>query len=221
MNGYSYTALGDSITNGFAAYACNGFAFNLCKFLKCKYAFKCCKNLGIPGLTSRGLLQNLNSSSEMRHAVKNSSIITISIGGNNIRKCTSDNYNHINKNIADKELFKFKQDWITILECIRNDIGSSAKIYVMTLFNPYSYNDCNYELADFYIQQLNNIISDPYLLSSYGYSVVDVYSYFKMNNSEYWTFFNYPFNSIARSPHPTEEGHYQITKAFINSIQNS
>lgn len=219
MDTLRYTALGDSISGGLTCLICDGFPYRLSRYLNNKCCSTKFNNFAKPRLTSHGLLNQLKKSKEIRHAVKHSDLITITIGGNNLLKCCSSNYCKINKKIADTEVQQFKEDWLCILDCIRNDIGSEAKICVMTLYNPYCCTDTNYDTAEHYIHLINRAISFPPLLRDYNYSAADVSDAFRNGNGDKWTFFNYPFSDWFRDPHPNYEGHRQITKTFIQCIE--
>jgi lysophospholipase L1-like esterase len=206
-----YTALGDSISGGFGARITCGFAYRFCDYLTCKYCSVKCRNLACPGLTSCGLLQQLRKDPEVRCCVKAADVITISIGGDNLLKCTCDNYRTICRKSAEKWVGRFREDWPRILDCIRRGLCSQAQLYVMTLYNPYHHCDCNYELADYYIRQINSIIADPILVQTYNYVVVDVYTCFESNRCKDWTFFS---DCLLRDPHPNCEGQRQIYCMF-------
>lgn len=214
MRGCLYTALGDSITNGFMAYMSTGFSFRLNHYLKRQYGSSNFYNFGVPGLKSDGLLRQLNGQKNVRHFVKCSDLITISIGGNNLLKCTHDNYCRIDKIKAEKGADNFIKDWPAILYSLRDELASDADIFVMTLYNPYSIKDKNYAVADHYIQLVNNCICDEALKKKYEYCSVDVYSSFKNLCASKLTY----FNLAIRDPHPNYEGHHVIAKDFIRCI---
>jgi hypothetical protein len=156
-------------------------------------------------------------------AVEKADFITITIGSNNLLKCASNNYFKINEEKAEEEVCTFKEDWLDILESLRTELNCHADIYVFTIYNPYHPKDCNYELADHYIRLINRAITFPPIVMDYDYKIVDIYSAFKDCDTNYLTFFNYPFNFIIRDPHPNYEGHYKMTKELIkcmNSYQN-
>jgi hypothetical protein len=206
-----YLALGDCLTKGPLALFLDGFAYRFCRFLSCTHRCVNCRNLGRFGLKSWGLLRQLKCDREVKYAVKEADIITISIGGNNILRSASNNYTCINKRIAHEGIEYFREDWPKILYNIRNTLCSEAEVYVMNLYNPYCPNDPNYEIADYFICELNSIIEDRRLINIYSYNVVDVYCKFERNKDKEWTFFQ---NIFFRDPHPNWEGNQQIFLAF-------
>jgi lysophospholipase L1-like esterase len=207
---YYYAALGDSITSGIGPLIFNGFVYRIYDFLRTKFCNVAFVNLGKPGLTSSGLLEQLCKDCEVRTAVKKANMITISIGGNNLLKSAFKNYECINKKNASAGVEQFERDWIRILQCIRNSIGSKAKLYVMTIYNPYNKEHQNYKIADHYVECINSIIHNPNLIENYGYIVVDIYDYFEDHPECDWTFFNF----FIRDPHPNYEGNKKIASLF-------
>lgn len=208
---FIYTALGDSITEGFGAFFLNGFAYRLSNCIRKIYPDAQFINYGIPGLDSQGLLQQLRKSRQAMRVVKRADMITITIGGNNLLDSARDNYYKIDNKKASIGAEKFRRDWPKILYELRYDIGSAAEIYVMTVYNPYKKKDSNYESANYYVCALNSIIKDPMLKAEYNYQEVDVYKLFKENDSKEWNFF---YNRLFRNPHPNIEGNRAIARVF-------
>lgn len=220
MNKLYYTALGDSLTNSISSTLCYGFAYRLCRYLKDKHYNVHFKNTAQPGLTSSGLMNQLEFNDALRSAIEEADLITITLGSNNLLRCTSNNYCRINEKTANEAVSKFKEDWLDILYCIRTELNCEADIYVLNIYNPYSIKDSNYELADHYIKLVNRAIAFPPLVKDYDYSVVDIYNCFKNADTNYLTFFDYPFSYIIRDPHPNYEGHYKMTKELIKCINS-
>lgn len=210
-----YTALGDSISYGLGAPNRYGYVYMFRDFLKSRCSNIKLKNISSPGITSSGLLLKLILSSRARFAVKNAGLITISIGGNNLLKGASRNYTIINPAIVQEGITRFANDWPMILNCIRSDIKSSAPILAMTLYNPYRYHDPLYPTADYFITQINSIIKNTTLQSTYEYYVVDVHEYFESNTSKDWD----RFYEARRNPHPNFEGHRQIFLLHKNILE--
>ena len=81
-----YTALGDSIAFGLSAEQRKGYVPLFYNYLKTteKFSKVALNNLSMPGDKSNDLLEKLKNDAITREAVKNSNIVTISIGGNNL-----------------------------------------------------------------------------------------------------------------------------------------
>lgn len=202
----TYTALGDSIAFGSGATNRYGYVYRFNDYLRKRVGRVKLKNLSFLGRTSSGLLKQLQTNIETWYAVKYAKIITISIGGNNLLKSAWGNYVMIDESIAQAGVEKFCADWPKILQVIRKQIGSRAKIYMMTLYNPFREDDPNYKVANTLISRINDCIADPGLIETYKYSVVDVYCLFESNPAKDWT----KFTQTLRNPHPNDMGHYQI-----------
>lgn len=207
---FVYTALGDSITFGLSATFNYGYTNYFRDFLKSRYYYTKLVNFGKLGSTSSDLLVQLKCSPKIRYSLKKSNIVTIDIGGNNLLKNTVQQYAIIDSQLAQAGVNQFKNDWPQILYYIREIIGCKAQIYVMTLYNPYCYNEFQYQAADYYINEINSCIEDDTLLEDYNYTVIDVYNHFKRNSNKNWIC----FNNFSRNPHPSDEGHKQI--AFLH-----
>lgn len=202
----AYAALGDSIAFGMGASQYNGYVYQFHRFLWSKYQNIRLIMLARPGFTSSNLLWQLLYNTNARYIVQNASLITISIGGNNLLKSACRNYTVIYPNLAEAGIRCFAADWPEILNMIRNVLGSNAIIYVMTLYNPYKADDPLYSIVNSSVQKLNSVISDCELKEKYRYDVIDVYSHFKKNELKNWT----GFSAYKRNPHPNNEGHAQI-----------
>jgi hypothetical protein len=75
-------------------------------------------------------------------AINNASIITISIGGNNLMQAAKDsssysgyNFNYINDSVAQVGVKDFNDQWMPIINKIKA-LNSAAKIIVTTVYNP-------------------------------------------------------------------------------------
>jgi lysophospholipase L1-like esterase len=203
---FTYCALGDSIAYGLGTPNRYGYVYQYRDYLRLKYPNIKLINCSRTGITSSGLLSQLMYSSKVRYSIKSAQIITISIGGNNLLRSGSQNYSILNPDIAQAGIKKFERDWPLILSHIRSNIGSNATILVMTLYNPYKYDDLQYPAANYFIQQINYIIKNPSLEQTFGYFTVDTYEHFEKNIDKNWTHFTKP----RRNPHPNAEGHRQI-----------
>lgn len=212
---FLYTALGDELSNSFITFLLQGYAYRVNRHLKLKYSHVIFNNLARPKFTTTDLLMQLRNNNEIRQSIKRSNIITISIGANNLMPAVIEDYSEIYGVLARKGVEQFKEDWPLILHFIRNCIGSKAKIYIMTIYNPYEFCEPNYSIADYYINGINSIIKDKFWMNSYGYEIVDIYENFKDSSNKLTL-----FESPIRKPYPNYEGYKQIAKNFISSINS-
>ena len=156
-----YTALGDSIARGMGATAFYGYVDHFRDYLLTRHRAVVLVNAAIPGMASGDLLLQLRTGPVTRAAVKQAQVLTISIGGNNLLPCASDNYETVDTACAAAGVAAFQRDWPQLLAEIREGIGSRAALYAMTLYNPYPGDHPNYAVADHSIEQLNGTIRAP------------------------------------------------------------
>jgi lysophospholipase L1-like esterase len=211
-----YTAVGDSIAFGNGATNNYGYVYIFRDFLATKGTADTgddvsveLKNQSKQGMKSYDLLYQLQLDRATKNAVKSANVLTIVIGGNNLLECASDNYTVIDEVCAQAGVDQFNADWPEILKQIKKiknlkDTDPIPGLYVMTLYNPYDINDPLFNTADNYIQQINTTIK-----GDTSYTVADVYTNFYNNNDKMceWTH----FCESTRDPHPTDEGHKQIS----------
>jgi len=213
---FLYTALGDDISKSLIAFLFRGFVYRIKKYLRKLNPNVICNNFATPTFTSTDLLFQLKNNSEIRQSLKKSKVITISLGGNNLCEGAFENFKEINGNAAKRGVLKFKEDWHEILYFIRTSTESSASIYVMTLYNPYSSDDPNYSIAEYYISSLNLIIKSEFWIKTYNYKVVDVHDHFKGNFQGNVLL----LNNYAREQLPSYKEYKQIGECFITSMNS-
>jgi lysophospholipase L1-like esterase len=209
-----YTALGDSIAAGYGATNHYGYVDYFDYYLEKLAAQVRLSNDATPGLSSSGLLIELRYYSSIRDNVRAADVVTISIGGNNLLPCASNNYSTLNTLCAEAGVAAFKYDWPRILATIRTDIGARGQLLVLTLYNPYRGDEANYATADTYIKQINATLQNSSYTSTYGYKVADAYTDFqgKLSDGTWkvctWTH----FCEAVRDPHPTDKGHQELAR---------
>ncbi len=206
-----YTALGDSIARGMGATAFYGYVDHFRDYLLTRHRAVAPVNAAIPGMTSGDLLLQLRTDSVTRAAVKHAQVLTISIGGNNLLPCASNNYETVDTACGAAGVAAFQRDWPQILAEIRGSIGSRAALYAMTLYNPYPGDHPNYAVADTYIEQLNATIRDAGYTAGSRYAYAEVYGAFQSQAGGTWKVCLWThFCEAERDPHPTDSGHREI-----------
>jgi lysophospholipase L1-like esterase len=204
------TALGDSIAAGYGATNRYGYVDYFRDYLRTLAPQVDLSNHAVPGLSSSGLLLQLRYSSSVRDDTRRADVLTISIGGNNLLPCASNNYASLNTFCASAGVAAFRYDWPRILTTIRTDIGARERLFVLTLYNPYRGDEANYATAETYIEQINAAIRNA--RSTYNYGVADAHDEFqgKLGDGSWkvcaWTH----FCETTRDPHPTDSGHRQL-----------
>lgn len=210
-----YTALGDSIAYGIGSLTLYGYVPRFRDYLQTATGGPVVlANFGVPSIKTGELLFMLRYDVPrgIRAAVRDAQVLTISIGGNNLLQHISNGYNTIDEAGMTREMDTVRSHWPQILQQIRNSIGSRARLYVMTVYNPYEGDDPLYPTVDRYVRGLDAVLAEPAYQSAYGYKVADVYTHFAGVFPDgtwktcVWTYFCAPY----RDPHPTDAGHAEI-----------
>lgn len=253
-----YTALGDSIGAGYSANPGKGYVNLIYNYLKVqkRYSGLQLNNLSVPGITTTDLLGALQTNSAAQASITNSSIITLSIGGNNLLQpvvvavATAFNVNPVNNPNLITELSqaivntpeptktaiftgiftqlatpssplstaltagvqKFSTDFPSIITQIKT-LNPKAKIYIPTLYNPFSVTDTCYASFEQLIQAINLQIK---ALALNTYEVVDVYTAFASHTGSPVVNFNFLIGAV--DPHPTTEGHKVIFESHVKPV---
>jgi lysophospholipase L1-like esterase len=214
---FQYTALGDSIAFGVGATDNYGYVYYFRDFLATIYSCVKLTKRARPGFTSSELLHQLQKNATTRAAVKNADLITLSIGGADLlNNCllTNDIPTCLSKAVA-----TFVINWPLIMNEIRKSIRSHAEIFIMTVYNPFRGDEPNYNMIDFFIQQINHVIKSNRF--TYHYKVIDVHNHFQgqfTGNTQWkvctWTHFcEIPVSPTnPGDPHPTASGHLEIAR---------
>ena len=206
-----YTALGDSIARGMGATASYGYVDHVRDSLLTRHRAVVLVNAAIPGMASGDLLLQLRTDPVTRAAVKQAQVLTISIGGNNLLPCASDNYETVDTACAAAGVAAFRRDWAQLLAEIREGIGARAALYAMTLYNPYPGDHPNYAVADSYIEQLNATIRDAGYTAGYRYAYAEAHGAFRGQAGGTWKVCLWThFCEVARDPHPSDGGHREL-----------
>jgi hypothetical protein len=213
---FLYTALGDDISKSLTAFLSYGFVYRIKRYLKTNNSNFVYNNFAKNSFTGSDLLNQLKNSLEIRQCLKKSAIITLSIGGNNLLKGVFEDFLEIDGRVAKRGVEQFKEDWPEILYFIRNQIASKASIYVMTLYNPYDYNDPNYTIAEYYINSLNLIIKSAFWIKIFNYKVIDVHDNFEGNLLRKFAF----LYGYIREPLPNYKTYKRIGEAFISAMDS-
>lgn len=189
-------------------------------------------NLSKEGITSSELLSIIDDNKDK---IRDSDLITISIGGNNILNAILGNLN-IDETIlqnCDEEKFdsiiseylnseeikteilnevnKFSKDFPNIIKKIKK-LAPEAEIYVNTVYNPIN-KKCNiYDFFDEQINLINNLIVKNN--SNYDYKILDCYHI--LNNDEVLNF--KIENGVARIS-PNKVGHAMMATQVISDYE--
>ncbi|WP_234123544.1 SGNH/GDSL hydrolase family protein [Clostridium hydrogenum] len=204
-NSYNILAMGDSLAKGTGDESNKGFAGNFADYLQTKTSKSVrLDNLAINGDTSDGLLQVVKSS-EAAKLIKNSNIILISIGGNEITKFK-------NADVSSEEgQFKATQDsYLNNLKNIFNTIrgqNKNCKIVCIGLYNPFgeNINSDKIKLIDDWNSGTQDVIADDS-----NAVFIPTYDLFRYNAQSYLTIDNF---------HPNSAGYIAIAKRIEEAVK--
>lgn len=130
-----YLALGDSITAGYGVGKAFSFPTAYAQYLRRHEPDLQLLNLGVNGLTTTGLLASLRQSSGLRHCVCQASLVTLTIGSNDLLQFLRNS----------SQIFHLSQSTLTLNSlgksmCILGEelrsLNPRATLKIGTLYNP-------------------------------------------------------------------------------------
>jgi lysophospholipase L1-like esterase len=130
-----YLALGDSITAGYGVGSLFSFPTVYGNFLWRHNPDLSVHNLGVNGLTTQGLLELLLSNRSLRHLVYLASLITITIGSNDLLHLIRNSNQSINPSQLPIILGNMGKTLAQVGEVVRR-LNPVAIVKVATLYNP-------------------------------------------------------------------------------------
>ena len=130
-----YLALGDSITAGYGVGRPFSFPMVYADFLRRHNPDLRMINLGVNGLTTGGLLALLKAQQEIRHLVSQASLITFTIGSNDLLRLIRNTNQPINLSYVPLVLNNMSRNFAQIGEEVRR-LNPMATVKVATLYNP-------------------------------------------------------------------------------------
>ena len=130
-----YLALGDSITAGYGVGSLFSFPTVYGNFLRRHNRDLSVHNLGVNGLTTQGLVELLQCNSSLRHLVSQASLITITIGSNDLLHLVKDFNQPMNTSQLPMILGNMGKNLAQVGEVVRR-LNPMAIVKVATLYNP-------------------------------------------------------------------------------------
>lgn len=209
----TYLAFGDSLTAGLGSseinyLRLNAFVPRLTTHLRQEHQVYV-ENHGIPGLTSEQLLLYLTEGPGVEQKLKESDVITVTIGGNDLLQLLrSDN---LTKDQIESTIQQFGQQVEQMINEIR-DSNEKVPIHVMGLYTPYDQDHPLHLTGQLAISSYNQELNER--LSSYEHvHLVSVYDSFLNKGSQ--------LTHIEQNDiHPNDQGYEVIFKAFKESLSN-
>lgn len=200
-------ALGDSLTHGFGDASGKGYVGDVVDLLRRQGRQVSQTNLGIDGLTSEGLVKELQQAQVARD-VRSSNVIFISIGGNDLNNAAGLPNIHLAK-IASAEK-QFQHNLNQILGTLQG-WNPKAVILLVGLYNPYG------DIVKARTQT-NDIVStwnqdELSIVSHYPHAaVVQTYDLFQLNPTKYLYVDHF---------HPNEAGYSLIATRIWQDLQGT
>jgi lysophospholipase L1-like esterase len=130
-----YLALGDSITAGYGVESFFSFPSVYANFLRRHNPDLSVHNLGVNGLTTHGLLELLQFNRNLRHLVSQASLITITIGSNDLLHLIRNSNQSINTSQLPMILSNMSRTLAQVGEVVKR-LNPMAIVKVATLYNP-------------------------------------------------------------------------------------
>ncbi|OIJ13423.1 hypothetical protein BKP37_10645 [Anaerobacillus alkalilacustris] len=180
-----YTALGDSLTVGVGASIKSGFIKEYTYFSERALKRKIITNkYAKKGITSEQFIKLL-ACPQVRRAIYESDIITITIGGNDLIQANRHFMRTNDPSIFHRTLYSFKQNYEFILRTItelKSDVGSPYLIRTIGFYNPFP----ELPYSDLWIRSFNNAIEK--LSLNYHSKFINIYPIFARLREQALTF---------------------------------
>ncbi|HFI0562812.1 TPA: SGNH/GDSL hydrolase family protein [Streptococcus suis] len=135
---FHYVALGDSLTEGVGdTTGQGGFVPLLAQSLTNDYGYEVdYQNFGISGNTSNQILKRMKEKQELKTVLQEANLLTITVGGNDLRKVIIKNITNLKLSTFDKPAKEYGKRLESIIQVARKD-NPSLPIYVVGIYNPF------------------------------------------------------------------------------------
>ncbi|MGM0124477.1 hypothetical protein IGI37_001855 [Enterococcus sp. AZ194] len=137
-----YTAVGDSLTEGVGDQTKQGgFVPLVANKLKENYQLTSVEidNFGIGGERSDQILKRLKEDDSLRENIQTSSIVSVTVGGNDLMKVIQSNIFGLSIKTFEKPSTEYQERVTEILSEIR-ELNATVPIYVLGIYNPFYLN---------------------------------------------------------------------------------
>lgn len=135
---FHYVALGDSLTEGVGdSTNQGGFVPLLSQQLTNQYGYQVeAVNYGVAGNTSKQILKRMQETPEIVASLKEADLLTLTVGGNDLRQVILSNILDLNIQSFDKPSKAYSKRLVQIVEEARK-ANPDLLIYVLGIYNPY------------------------------------------------------------------------------------
>ena len=162
----TYVAIGDSLTKGVGdSTNQGGFVPLLAQSLtnETDLEFKAI-NYGVSGNTSGQILSRMQEKKEIRKDLKQAQLLTITVGGNDLRKAILEDTSNLDLDRFEKASKTYEKNFKQIIELARKD-NPDLPIYVVGIYNPLYLNFPDLTELQTLVDQWNQITEET--LSAY------------------------------------------------------
>ncbi|HFI0716488.1 TPA: SGNH/GDSL hydrolase family protein [Streptococcus suis] len=134
---FHYLALGDSLTEGVGdTTGQGGFVPLLAQSLTNEYGYEVAyQNFGISGNTSNQILKRMKEDKDLKTALQEANLLTITVGGNDLRKVIVKNLTNLKVSTFDKPAKEYGKRLESIIKTARQQ-NADLPIYILGIYNP-------------------------------------------------------------------------------------
>lgn len=138
---FHYVAIGDSLTQGVGDTSNQGgFVPLVAQSLVNDYGYQLSyDNFGVSGNTSAQILKRMKGQSEIQESLEKADVMTLTVGGNDLRKTILDNFSHLELETFDKPIKSYQKRLVQIIKEARKN-NPDLPIYVLGIYNPFYLN---------------------------------------------------------------------------------
>ena len=138
---FSSVALGDSLTQGVGDTTNQGgFVPLVAQSLTNEEGYEvAAQNFGVAGNTSNQILKRMKEQDEIADALSKADLMTLTVGGNDLRKVILDNITSLKISTFKKPSVAYSKRLVEIIELARKD-NPDLPIYVLGIYNPFYLN---------------------------------------------------------------------------------
>ena len=136
-----YLAVGDSLTEGVGdTTGQGGFATLLANSFTNEFGYQVTyRNFGISGNTSSQIYKRMKEDSDLAEALKDADVMTLTVGGNDLRKVILKNFTNLDVSTFDKPATEYGKRLEKIIRRAREK-NPNLPIYVIGIYNPFYLN---------------------------------------------------------------------------------
>ncbi len=114
-----------------------GFVPLLAQSLVNEYGYEVdAQNFGVSGNTSKQILKRMKENEELQQALKEADLLTVTVGGNDLRKVIVSNLSNLKLSIFDKPAREYGRNLEKIVKRVRQE-NADLPIYILGIYNPF------------------------------------------------------------------------------------